>query len=222
MEQLFQFIKECPSAYHTIDTIKGRLLEKGFTELSEQEHWKLSSGKDYVVTRNGSSLIAFRIPESGAEIFHIAAAHSDFPAFKLKENPEIDVEESYTVLNIEKYGGMLCAPWFDRPLSVAGRVAFERNGKIETRLVNIDHDLVLIPNLAIHMNREANDGCAYNVQKDMLPLFAEGVKKGRLKEMIAEQAGLDAKRFYVLICFYITAWRGHNGERQKNLFLRRG
>lgn len=190
IKQLFQFIKESPSAFHTVDTVKRRLLEKGFIELFEQKHWELISGKNYFTIRNGSSMIAFQIPEGSVEKFHIAAAHSDFPTFKLKENPELNIEKKYTVLNIEKYGGMLCAPWFDRPLSIAGRVAFEQEGKIITRLVNIDRDLVVIPNLAIHMNHKANENCSYNIQKDMLPLFAEGIKKESLKEIIAKQVGL--------------------------------
>lgn len=194
MNGLFSFIKESPTAFHTVDSIKKRLKKHGFTELSERDAWEISEGKNCFTTRNGSSLIAFKIPKkretSFLTGFHMAAAHSDFPAFKLKENAEMDVEGKYTKLNVEKYGGMLCAPWFDRPLSVAGRIAYEQDGTIVTKLVNFDRDLVVIPSLAIHMNRNANEGCSYNAQKDMLPLFAEGVKKGRLMELAAEEAGV--------------------------------
>lgn len=208
MKDLFQFIQESPSAFHTVDTVKRRLSEKGFAELSERERWELSAGKNYFTTRNGSSIIAFRIPERCAEKFHIAAAHSDFPSFKLKENPEMDAGGIYTKLNVEKYGGMLCAPWFDRPLSIAGRVAYEKDGSIATKLVNIDRDLLVIPNLAIHMNREANSGYSYHVQKDMLPLFAEGVKQGRLKEMIAENAGLSVEEILASDLFLYNRMEG--------------
>lgn len=115
------------------------------------------------------------------------ASHSDSPAFKIKENPEMQVEHAYTKLNVEGYGGMLMAPWADRPLSVAGRVMVSGKNGPEERLVNIDRDLLMIPSLAIHMNREANKGVAYNPQKDMLPLMGCGSEKADLMEILAEK-----------------------------------
>ena len=113
--------------------------------------------------------------------FHIMASHSDSPCFKIKENPEIGVAEKYVKLNVEKYGGMLMSTWFDRPLSVAGRLVTENEGKITTHLVNMDRDTVIIPNLAIHMNRNINEeGYKYNAQKDLLPF--SGMK--RQKELL--------------------------------------
>ena len=173
--------------------MQNRLTEKGFQVLSEKEHWKLVPGGNYVVTRNHSALIAFSIPEKESWKFHIIASHSDSPSFKIKENPEIVVEKKYVKLNVEKYGGMLMAPWFDRPLSIAGRVIVRRDGKLEERLVNFDRDLVMIPNLAIHMNREANSGISYNAQKDMLPLFSMGGKDVSLQKLLGEQLGVDGK-----------------------------
>ena len=189
-EKLLDFIEKSPTAFQAVDEMQKRLTENGFEVLSEKEYWKLVPGGKYLVTRNNSALIAFCIPEKESRVFHIMASHSDSPSFKIKENPEIKVDNSYVKLNVEKYGGMLMAPWFDRPLSVAGRVIIRRNGGLEEKLVNIKRDLVMIPNLAIHMNREANNGVAYNPQKDLQPLFAAGNTDRTLLEIIAEQTGI--------------------------------
>ena len=189
-EKLLDFIEKSPTAFQAVDEMQKRLTENGFEVLSEKEYWKLVPGGKYLVTRNNSALIAFCIPEKESRVFHIMASHSDSPSFKIKENPEIKVDNSYVKLNVEKYGGMLMAPWFDRPLSVAGRVIIRRNGGLKEKLVNIKRDLVMIPNLAIHMNREANNGVSYNPQKDFLPLFAAGNTDRTLLEIIAEQVGI--------------------------------
>ena len=189
-EKLLDFIKKSPTAFHAVEEMSKRLTDNGFEVLSEKEHWKLVPGGKYLVTRNHSALIAFCIPKEDTRVFHIMASHSDSPSFKIKENPEIKVNNSYVKLNVEKYGGMLMAPWFDRPLSVAGRVIVRGQDGLEEKLVNVDRDLVMIPNLAIHMNRDANNGLAYNPQKALLPLFAaENIDKTVL-EVIAEEAGL--------------------------------
>ena len=189
-EKLLDFIEKSPTAFQAVDEMQKRLTENGFEVLSEKEYWKLVPGGKYLVTRNNSALIAFCIPEKESRVFHIMASHSDSPSFKIKENPEIKVDNSYVKLNVEKYGGMLMAPWFDRPLSVAGRVIICRNDGLEEKLVDIKRDLVMIPNLAIHMNREANNGVAYNLQKDLQPLFAAGNTDRTLLEIIAEQVGI--------------------------------
>lgn len=189
-EKLLDFIEKSPTAFQAVDEMQKRLTENGFEVLSEKEYWKLVPGGKYLVTRNNSALIAFCIPEKESRVFHIMASHSDSPSFKIKENPEIKVDNSYVKLNVEKYGGMLMAPWFDRPLSVAGRVIIRRNDGLEEKLVDIKRDLVMIPNLAIHMNREANNGVSYNPQKDLQPLFAVGNTDRTLLEIIAEQTGV--------------------------------
>ena len=102
--------------------LKETLIQNGFQELPEEDRWQLKSGGCYFTTRNGSALIAFSLPEGEWNGFRIAASHSDSPSFKIKENPEMEAEGHYVKLNVERYGGMLCAPWFDRPLSVAGRL----------------------------------------------------------------------------------------------------
>ena len=182
-EKLLDFIEKSPTAFQAVDEMQKRLTENGFEVLSEKEYWKLIPGGKYLV-------IAFCIPEKESRVFHIMASHSDSPSFKIKENPEIKVDNSYVKLNVEKYGGMLMAPWFDRPLSVAGRVIIRRNGGLKEKLINIKRDLVMIPNLAIHMNREANNGVSYNPQKDLQPLFAVGNTDRTLLEIIAEQTGV--------------------------------
>lgn len=151
--QLFSFIQASPSPFHAVANMKRELDAHGYAQLLEGEEWRLEEEGKYYVIRNGSALIAFRIPKRDFLGFQIMASHSDSPSFKIKENPEMDVEGHYVKLNVEKYGGMLCAPWFDRPLSVAGRVIIREGSRLVTRLVNVDRDLCMIPSLAIHMNR---------------------------------------------------------------------
>lgn len=188
-EKLLEFIRKSPTAFHAVDTMKKTLAGNGFQELSEKELWSLTPGGNYMVTRNNSALIAFSIPEKAPYSFHIMASHSDSPTFKIKENPEITVENAYVKLNVEKYGGMLMSPWFDRPLSVAGRVVVRENGELKEKLVDIDRNLLMIPSLAIHMNREVNSGYAYNPQKDLLPLYGTAGTKELFGKLIAEAAG---------------------------------
>lgn len=187
-EKLLEFLKKSPSAFQAADVMKKRFQAEGFIELNEQERWNLEKGGKYFVTRNSSALIAFSVPERDVWKFHITASHSDSPSFKIKENPEMKAGDAYIKLNVEKYGGMLMAPWFDRPLSVAGRIVVRENGGIQEKLVNLDRDLLMIPSLAIHMNREINEGYKYNAQKDMLPLFGSAKDEGTFWKMVAEEA----------------------------------
>lgn len=194
-EEMLEFIRKSPTAFHAVANIKTELENSGFAELKETESWEMESGKDYYVTRNDSSLIAFRIPELTEPVgFHIAASHSDSPGFKVKESPEMAVEGAYLKLNTEKYGGMILSTWLDRSLSVAGRIAVQEENRISTRLVNIQEDLLVIPNLAIHMNSDANKGMEYKAQVDMLPLYADcedGETEGMLMGRIAQAAGVS-------------------------------
>lgn len=190
-EKLLDFIEKSPTAFQAVDEMQKRLTENGFEVLSEKEYWKLVPGGKYLVTRNNSALIAFCIPEKESRVFHIMASHSDSPSFKIKENPEIKVDNSYVKLNVEKYGGMLMAPWLDRPLSVAGRVIVKEGTTLKSVLIDIDRDLCVIPNLAIHMNRDANSGIKYNPQKDMIPLFGEISAKNKFEKIIAKEANTD-------------------------------
>ncbi|MDO4632907.1 MAG: M18 family aminopeptidase [Eubacteriales bacterium] len=197
-EEMLAFIRKSPTAFHAVDQMKRLLEAEGYGELSEADAWKMEEGGKYFVTRNGSSLIALQVGEGLEDYsFRIAASHSDSPAFKIKESAELGVRGEYTQLNTEGYGGMLCATWFDRPLGVAGR-AIVRNGEyLESRLVDFARDLVLIPSLAIHMNRKANEGVALNKQIDLLPLFGDGsCRKEELKQMTAELLEVTPDQIY--------------------------
>ena len=192
-KELFSFLDQSPNAFFAVKNMCDILEQAGMVRLYEGEPWDLEAGKGYYVTRNDSALIAFRIPKADYTGFQIMASHCDSPVFKIKTNTEITVDRQYVKLNVEKYGGMLCSPWLDRPLSVAGRVVLRTEEGIETRLVNIDRDLLIIPNLAIHMNRQVNDGYKFNAQVDMLPLFCEkGEESDAFLKLIASETGVSA------------------------------
>ena len=205
-KEMLEFIEESPTCFQAVAGLKKLLKKEGFSELKETEDWKsLEKGGKYYVVRNSSSIIAFHIPiqekcEGKYRGFHMAAAHSDSPTFKVKENAEMKVEERYIRLNTEKYGGMILSTWLDRPLSVAGRIVVKGKKGLEEKLVNVDKDLCVIPNLAIHMNREMNKGVEYNSQVDMLPLFGQPKEEEKIEGMllkeVAEAAEVDAKDIY--------------------------
>ena len=186
-EKLLDFIEKSPTAFQAVDEMQKRLTENGFEVLSEKEYWKLIPGGKYLVTRNNSALIAFCIPEKESRVFHIMASHSDSPSFKIKENPEIKVDNSYVKLNVEKYGGMITQSWFDRPLGAAGRIVCDVDGILDSILVNISEPSFIIPSLAIHMTR-GNDASktGISVQKEMQPVAAD---KG-LYELIRKEFGI--------------------------------
>lgn len=196
IEELMEFLDGSLTSYHAVDNIRKVLIQEGFIELSEMKIWSLQQGGDYFVVRNDSSVIAFRVPEcdvSRIKGYHVYAAHSDSPAFKIKENPEIEKESIYVSLNTEKYGGMILSTWLDRPLTIAGRVCLEEDGRIVSRPVKLKDNICVIPSLAIHMNRDANNGAVLSAQGDMLPLLTmrdpddqKKPSKGMLYAMLAE------------------------------------
>ena len=193
-KELIAFLDNSPNAFFAVNNMCRMLEASGLIRLYEGKPWALEAGKGYYVTRNDSAVIAFRIPKKDYTGFQMMASHCDSPVFKIKTNAEITIDKQYVKLNVEKYGGMICSPWLDRPLSVAGRIIVRTEEGIETRLVNIDRDLMIIPNLAIHMNREVNDGYKFNAQVDMLPLFCEkGEESDVFIKMIAEEAGVKAE-----------------------------
>ena len=185
-QALFSYIAACPTAFQAAAHTAALLEAEGYRPLRETEEWMLEPGGRYYVMRNGSSLIAFRLPKGRPVGFMMTAAHGDSPTFKIKENAEL-AGEYETRLSVEGYGGMLCASWMDRPLSVAGRAMVRTENGVAMRLIDLHDDLALIPNVAIHMNREANNGTKYNFAVDMQPLYGE---KGGFHRRIAEAAGV--------------------------------
>ena len=210
-EKLMQFLNSAHSSYHAVAALTAMLEEAGYTCLSEGQQWRLTAGGKYYLTRGGNSLIAFRVPQEAPTGFLLAAAHSDRPAFKVKENGELT--GTYTRLATEKYGGMLISTWLDRPLSIAGRVTVETETGVENRLIDIDKDLLLIPNVAIHMNRNVNDGYKWNPAVDTLPLVGGKDAAGKLLPLLTQAAGgkLLGHDLYLYVRQQATRW-GVDGE----------
>ena len=194
-EEMLNFIKKSPSVFHSARNIAEELKNDGFIELTENKKWNIEKGKKYYVTRNNSSIIAFKTGRDLDEYsFNIVASHCDSPTFKIKDNYKVE-SEKYIQLNTDKYGGMIYSTWFDRPLSVAGRVIIKSDGGIETKLVNIDRDLIVIPNVAIHMNKEANSSMKYNEQVDLLPLYGSLDGSGdNFMDIVAEYACTEKEK----------------------------
>ena len=180
------FIEETPNAYYCVNNLRQELINNGFEELYENEPWiNLKEDGKYFVTRNDSSLIAFKMSDKKENIgFNIVSAHTDSPSFYIKPNADM-FDGNYMKLNISGYGMMLNYTWFDRPLSLAGRVVTVKDGEYKKQLVNVDKDLLIIPSQAIHMNRDANEKISFNHQVDMLPLISLNNDK-KLEDIIRE------------------------------------
>ena len=214
ISSLFKFIKKSTGPFHAVDEVKNILTENGYTELWESSEWKLEAGREYFVTRNLSSVIAFRIPAEGFNGFMMTASHSDSPSFKIKEQAEMN-SKPYVRLNTERYGGMLCATWMDRPLHIAGKIMVKEDDRIRSLLYSSEEPMALIPNVAIHMNRAANTGFEYKANVDMVPLWGSG-DCDTLRKKIAEELNISAEDIISTDLFLINndngvQW-GANGE----------
>ena len=173
--QLAEFIQKSPSPFHTVQQIRDRLDHADFTYLPEHRKWEVAPGGRYYTTRNGSSIVAFSVGDEIEELrFQIAVSHSDSPALKLKANGELEGLGPYGRVNVEVYGGAIDRSWLDRPLSLAGRVMVSEGGRIESRLLDLDRDVLLVPSLAIHLDRSVNSNGAIDRAKDIYPLFTSG------------------------------------------------
>jgi aspartyl aminopeptidase len=203
---LMEFLDASHSVYHATAYLANTLEKAGYTRLEETKTWTLQPGGKYYLTRGGSAVIAFRIPEGQPQGFLLSASHCDRPTFKIKENGEM--KGAYTRLATEKYGGMLMHTWLDRPLSIAGRVLVETEEGVRSVLVDIDKDLLLIPNVAIHMNRSANDGYKWNPVSDTVPLVGSKEAAGKLQQMLEEAAGgkILGHDLYLYIRQKATVW----------------
>ncbi len=192
-EEMLGFVGASVTPFHAVNSICDTLTSNGYVRLEEGQEWNIECDGKYYVTRNGSSVIAFHTGNSAKDYsYNIVATHLDSPTFKLKENAAVYCGEKYSRLNVEGYGGMICSTWLDRPLSVAGRVIVkDTNNRLCTKLVNLDRDLLLIPNAAVHMNREINDGFSYNKQVDLLPLLSGDKCTGGINKLIADELSCD-------------------------------
>lgn len=186
-QALCNFLDASHSMYHAQAQVANALTEAGYSRLSESDQWSIVPGGKYFVTRGGSAVLAFRIPEAAPKGFLMSAAHTDRPCFKVKENGEIS--GNYPRIAVERYGGQILSTWLDRPLSIAGRVMVETENGAEAKLIDIDKDLLLIPNVAIHMNRQVNDGYKWNPVTDVLPLLAGTDAKGKFQALLEDAAG---------------------------------
>lgn len=189
--ELFDYIASSPTPFQAVAHTSGILSDAGYTLLKESDPWQLEPGRGYYTVRNASSIIAFRIPEGEFDGFMITASHCDSPCLKIKENAE-QRDDHYVRLSVEPYGGMIMSTWLDRPLSIAGRVLVRTEQGFAMRLVDLKEPVCVIPNVAIHMNRKANEGYAFDASKDMLPLY--DLSGGNtLRALIAKAAGAEEK-----------------------------
>lgn len=166
-----KFMNRSVTSFHAVEEIKSRLLKEGYEELTNSKNFNIKLNSKYFITKNLSSIIAFNTPKT-IENFHfqMTASHTDSPTYKLKPSHEVESLGYYKTLNVEPYGGNIHQSWFDKPLSIAGRVIVKENNTIKQHLVNIDKDLMVIPSLAIHLNENSNK-MTYNPQIDLQPLY---------------------------------------------------
>ncbi|MCU1716840.1 M18 family aminopeptidase [Pseudomonas sp. 5P_3.1_Bac2] len=191
---LIDFLKSSPTPFHATASLAMHLEAAGFQHLDERSSWYTEAGGRYYVTRNDSSIIAFKLGkrplvESG---IRLVGAHTDSPCLRVKPQPELQ-RQGFFQLGVEVYGGALLAPWFDRDLSLAGRVTYRRDGKVESQLIDFQTPIAVIPNLAIHLNREANQGWAINAQNELPPILAQlaGSEAPDFRALLTNQLALQ-------------------------------
>ncbi|MDD1968500.1 M18 family aminopeptidase [Pseudomonas sp. NPDC090203] len=220
---LIDFLKASPTPFHATASLVQRLEGAGYQRLDERDTWHTEAGGRYYVTRNDSSIVAFKLGRLSPLIggIRLVGAHTDSPCLRVKPQPELQ-RQGFWQLGVEVYGGALLAPWFDRDLSLAGRVTFRRDGKVESQLIDFKLPIAIIPNLAIHLNRTANEGWPINPQNELPPILAQVAGDERadfralLTDQLAREHGLNAD--VVLdyeLSFYDTqsaAVIGLNGE----------
>lgn len=191
INELVDFLNNSHCQYSAVKNAKEILLKEGFSELNESDNWELQKGKNYFVIRNMSSIIAFKIPKTKDILnFKFCASHTDSPALKIKEGKEI-IENGYHKLEIESYGSLINSTWLDKPLSVSGRIVIKNEGLIESRIIDIDRDLMIIPNVCIHYNREINSGYAYSYSGDLSPIYSLGDSEITFKSYLAKYLNVD-------------------------------
>jgi len=195
LDRLLHFLERSPTPWHAVDNMARRLEQAGYRRLEETQAWQLVPGDRFYVTRNDSSLIAMQVPEEALGGLRMIGAHTDSPGLRLKPQPAVSGND-WLQLSVEVYGGALLAPWFDRDLGLAGRVHVRReDGRLQGVLLHVDRPVAIIPSLAIHLDREANNGRAMNAQTQMLPVMLQGGGEADLerwlKRWLYEQHGLE-------------------------------
>ena len=207
---LLDFLHNSPSPFHATQSMCVALQAAGYIALDERETWQLEAQGRYYVTRNDSSIIAFKLGQHDPAVHGIrmVGAHTDSPCLKVKPQPELTAH-SYWQLGVEVYGGVLLSPWFDRDLSLAGRVTFKHEQQLQSCLIDFKQAIATIPSLAIHLNREANTGWAINAQTELPPILAQlqGEESQDFRSLLAEQLqrehGIqDAEVLDYELCFY--------------------
>ncbi len=192
-QELISFLSKSPTAFQAVDNLSKMLESNGFVKLHEGDSWAVRPGMKFYITRNMTSILAFRVPTGRLSSIMLAASHTDSPAFKIKANAENEAFGKYIRLNTEKYGGGILSSWFDRPLSAAGRVIVRTENGFICKSAVIDRDLCLIPNVAIHMKRDLNDGYKINPAVDTVPLLGEIASKGAWNRLLSDAVGADEK-----------------------------
>ncbi|MCF8008780.1 MAG: M18 family aminopeptidase [Halanaerobiales bacterium] len=197
---LIEYLKKSPTPYHAVDNVKNTLKKEGYKELSLKSKWKLKENSKYFLIKNGSALIAFTTSsiDKLTNGFKIIGAHTDSPGLKIKPNPEFEDEKNYLKINTEVYGGPILSTWFDRPLSLAGRISIKDNDQIKNINIKFDKPLMIIPNLAIHLNREVNQKNKIDKQRDLMPIMATVDQKQNIKgaiiKLISQEVGVDSTK----------------------------
>ena len=189
-EKLINLLNSSHSPFHVVRNLDG-LIPSSFARLKEDQLTAIKPGQDFVLTRNGTTFSAVRLPKKAPKAIKIVATHNDSPTFKLKPNPLV-AGKNVIQLNVEPYGGMIMYSWFDRPLSFAGRLVYEKDGKLESALLDIDEDLLIIPSLCIHMSRDVNSGHSFNPAKELLPVLGIGEMKAEdFSPYLLSKAGIE-------------------------------
>lgn len=216
-KDLIEFIHRSPTNYHLVENVKETLIKNGFKELSLRERWNVEKGKKYFSVRNDSSIVAFIVGygELEEDGFRLIGSHTDFPNFKVKPNPEIVTENTYLKLNTEVYGGPILNTWLDRPLSIAGKVVLKSKDIFQptSKIIDIKKPILIIPNIAIHMNRTVNEGIALGRQKDMLPLLGivneKFEKENFLLNLIANKLDVEKEE---ILDFELSLYEVEKGQ----------
>lgn len=221
-ESLIDFIDRSPVAFHAVDNIIAELNEAGFDKLNEGDSWQLKAGGKYYVERNNSAVISFVL---GSETpwntgFNIVGAHTDSPLLKVK-NESLKRDGGFLKLNIEAYGGGINSTWLDRDLSIAGRVTLLQDGQVISKIVDFERNVGIIPNVAIHLNRDANKGFEYNKQQHLAVVLSTDLKEDNkeihLRDIVAQEFSLNPDEIMEMDLFLYDTQKGVISGLDKSL-----